>query len=562
MPFKPTSEQKQIFNFFEKGIGHGMIDAVAGSGKTSTIINGLNYIDKKNQVLFCAFNKKIQEEINQKTNDKSNVIVKTTYALGLSILKHHFDVINKNPNADNSKFFNILNEKLKKDKESNRYLKESKFTECFESIKYLYYSTLKKEEPDVFYKVFFSNYYRLIDLLRYTLSYNKGEQVFQKLVEKYVIDIDSQDSKLLNLYRGLVEDAIDEGNRKAKFLGIYDFADMIFLPCEFKLRSPVQFNIVFVDECQDLSNAQLKTITKYLRIDGRFFAVGDPFQSIYGFAGASPESFTNIKTIFKPRMFKLTNCFRCSKEIVELAKGIRPDITTTNSFKSTIGKIKFNDIVKHIQKGDFVLSRHNCDLFEVVFELLNRNIKCKILGKKEILKSLKDIIPNDKIQSQKYYQELPINLDQIYKSAESKLGSNPANYEKLESLGDSIRILETCFFNNENARTLNDLFAYIENLMDCDDADSVILSSIHRSKGLERKTVFIIGYDKLPFKKEKMLDWQLYQESCLKYVAITRAEVNLYQTESPPEKNNINLKDLVEDEEDCHLGDEIDNLPL
>jgi hypothetical protein len=58
-----------------------------------------------------------------------------------------------------------------------------------------------------------------------------------------------------------------------------------------------------------------------------------------------------------------------------------------------------------------------------------------------------------------------------------------------------------------------------------------------------------------------MLEWQLYQERCLKYVAITRAEKNLYQTESPPEENDINYKDSTTKEE-CSLSDEIDNLPI
>lgn len=560
MPFIPTSEQKQIFNFFEKGTGHGMIDAVAGSGKTSTIVYGIDCVDSNKKILFCAFNKKIQEEIEKRTRNKQNVIVRTTYALGLSILRFHFESFKRNPKPDKSKYYNIISYHLKKEKDGSRYMNESKFTELFEAIRYRYYKALKKEEIDAFYKEFYSNYYRLIDLMRYTLSYGKGEAVFQMLVEKYAIDIDPQDEKLLNLYKELIELSIAEGNQQAKNSGIHDFADMIFLPCEFKFKANSQFDVVFVDECQDLSNAQLKIITKYLKREGRFFAVGDPFQSIYGFAGASPESFNNIKTIYKPVMFKLTNCFRCSREIVDLAKEIRPDITTTNTFESTIQKIKFNDIIKYIDKGDFVLSRHNSDLFEVVFELLNSNIKCKILGKNEILKSLKDIIPEDKLDNKRYFEELPIHLSNIYDSAESKLGNNPANYEKLENLGDSIRILETCFFNNQDCKTLSELFKYIEGLMDCDDEDSVMLSSIHRSKGLERKTVFIISYDKLPFKKEKMLDWQLYQENCLKYVAITRAEVNLYQTESPPDNNNITLKDFTQEE--CDLDDEIDNLPL
>lgn len=113
MTLKPTREQEQIFNFFEKGKGHGMMDAVAGSGKTSTIVNGIDFINKNTQILFCAFNKKIQEEIHGKTREKGNVIARTTYALGLGILKYHYDIIRRNPEVDTSKYFNILNDKKK-----------------------------------------------------------------------------------------------------------------------------------------------------------------------------------------------------------------------------------------------------------------------------------------------------------------------------------------------------------------------------------------------------------------------------------------------------------------
>lgn len=248
------------------------------------------------------------------------------------------------------------------------------------------------------------------------------------------------------------------------------------------------------------------------------------------------------------------------KQNCRLAKEIREDITTSNTFASEIKKIKFNEITKYIQKQDFILSRHNSNLFEVVFELLKKDIKFKIIGKNEILKSLKNIIPNWAFTNEKYYEDLPIHLDQMYRNAESKLSSNPANYEKLENLSDSINIIETCFFNNDNFKTLEDLFSYIEGLMDSDDVDSVMLSSIHRAKGLERKNVFIIGYDQLPIKKENMLDWQLYQEKCLKYVAITRAEVTLYQTDSPPD-NKIKSEQLILEDE-CDLDDTIDNLPI
>lgn len=561
MSFIPTNQQKKIFEFFRNGKGHGMIDAVAGSGKTTTIINGIDYIDKKLLILFCAFNKKIQLEIQKKTQDKENVIVKTTYALGLNILRYNYDIF-KNKSPDTSKYYNILNDKLKKKNDSYEYESPSLFSRTFDSIKNHYYSNKKKEEPDIFHKTFFSNYYRLTDLLRYTLSYSKGIDSFKNLVEKYSIDINPEDNRLIQLYKRLVENAIKIGSEQAIKNGMYDFADMIFLPCEFRLRSASKFDIVFIDECQDLSNAQLKTIRKHLKENGRLFAVGDPFQSIYGFAGASHKSFENVKRVFKPTMFLLTNCFRCGKSIVDLAKEIRPDIVTTNENLGEIIKIKFNAISELAIESDYVLSRHNADLFEVLFELLKKNKKCKIVGKADILKGLKKLIPTKFFQNTSYYENLTEHLERLYRASEAALGGNPSNFEKLENLRDSINVIETCYLNAPEISDLNGLFKHIEKLMDSNDNESVILSTIHRAKGLEGKRVFIIGYDNLPIKKEEMQDWQLYQEKCLKYVAITRAKNILFLSESKPDRNDIAFKDVFDENEECDLDDEIDLLPI
>ncbi|MEE1964314.1 ATP-dependent helicase [Allomuricauda taeanensis] len=564
MSFTPTPQQKQIFEFFQNGKGHGMIDAVAGSGKTTTIIKGIDYIDKNTSILFCAFNKKIQLEIHKKTIHNQNVIVRTTYALGLNILRHHFNSFRgKNPNS--SKYYNILNEKLKRLENSHDYANPSKFTNVFDLIRASYYSNKKRDEPDVFYKTFLSNFYRLVDLSRFTLSYSKGKEKFKSLVEKYSIDIDQEDSGLMELYQDLVEIAIDAGNKQARIDGVFDFPDMIFLPCELKLRSPNKYDVLFVDECQDLSNAQLKTIRKYLAEGGRLFAVGDPFQSIYGFAGASPKSFDNIREIFQPKMFSLTNCFRCDKSIIDLAKEIRNDIETSSLSKGETLKIKFNQVSKLATETDLILSRHNADLFETVFELLKMGVKCKILGKTEILKGLKDILPSKHFEDEAYYSNLIDNLEKLYHSTESKMQDNPTNFEKLVSLRDSINVIETCYFNTTDCSTLNELFDYIETLMDCEDEESVILSSIHRAKGLESNRVFIIGYENLPFKKEGMKDWQLYQEKCLKYVAITRAKHTLFLSEPIPDSDDFKMKDFetgLDSDGECELDDDIDFLPI
>ena len=86
---QPTKEQLQIFEFVQKSTGHGIIDAVAGSGKTTTIIDSASHLHPGQRALFCAFNNSIAKEIQKRFTERNNnqVTVKTIHALGYDILK-------------------------------------------------------------------------------------------------------------------------------------------------------------------------------------------------------------------------------------------------------------------------------------------------------------------------------------------------------------------------------------------------------------------------------------------------------------------------------------------
>ncbi|MFD1001946.1 AAA family ATPase [Ohtaekwangia kribbensis] len=78
-----TPEQQTIFRFVQQGNGIGIIDAVAGAGKTTTIMECARHIPMSTaNVLFCAFNKSIAKEIAGKLAERglSNVTVKTIHA--------------------------------------------------------------------------------------------------------------------------------------------------------------------------------------------------------------------------------------------------------------------------------------------------------------------------------------------------------------------------------------------------------------------------------------------------------------------------------------------------
>ena len=66
MSFKPSIYQQAVFNFIANCNGNAVIQAVAGSGKTPTIIQSLNLIPTNKRILMLAFNKSIANELKEK----------------------------------------------------------------------------------------------------------------------------------------------------------------------------------------------------------------------------------------------------------------------------------------------------------------------------------------------------------------------------------------------------------------------------------------------------------------------------------------------------------------
>jgi tRNA G46 methylase TrmB len=74
-----TKEQCDIIN----STGNIKINAVAGSGKTTTIIEYANARPKTSKILYLAFNKSVREEATKKFANKGlgNVKVETAHSL-------------------------------------------------------------------------------------------------------------------------------------------------------------------------------------------------------------------------------------------------------------------------------------------------------------------------------------------------------------------------------------------------------------------------------------------------------------------------------------------------
>jgi len=114
---------------------------------------------------------------------------------------------------------------------------------------------------------------------------------------------------------------------------------------------------MFIDEFQDVSEIQCKIIEALSgsRIkkdsDTKWFMVGDPNQSIYGFAGANPRNMYDMRNFFKQLHngeeceIKLDKSHRCSDEVFEYAK---------KNYNSVLRKVKDSQMVQQLPGKDIV----------------------------------------------------------------------------------------------------------------------------------------------------------------------------------------------------------------
>lgn len=84
-----SSHQQRVCDWVEHGSGSAIVIAVAGSGKTTTVLEAACRLQQSSRVLLLAFNKRIQEELTRRLTVKgvTFIEVKTFHACGLGPLK-------------------------------------------------------------------------------------------------------------------------------------------------------------------------------------------------------------------------------------------------------------------------------------------------------------------------------------------------------------------------------------------------------------------------------------------------------------------------------------------
>lgn len=80
------------------------------------------------------------------------------------------------------------------------------------------------------------------------------------------------------------------------------------------MKEKPQYDWVLLDECQDVNGAELDVVLSL--VGDKIFAVGDHYQSIYGFQGAMGSKIVDVLEAMDCRRVELHNNYRSCEEIV------------------------------------------------------------------------------------------------------------------------------------------------------------------------------------------------------------------------------------------------------
>lgn len=479
--FIPSKYQQAVYDHISTGSGNAVVDAVAGSGKSTTIINALKLIPSDQSVLFLAFNKAIVEELKIKIGNVANVDIRTLHSFGSSVLSRVY-----RSRIDANKYRQYINEGLK-----YRHI------------------TPAQVVADSDFQQYKSNIFQLIDLGRSNLVSTVTE--IEEIASKHDLDvIDNECEVAMN--------AITWGETE---VNIIDFADMIYLPNAKGLETP-KFDWVFIDECQDLNAAQRELFLRSLKPTGRFVAVGDPKQSIYGFSGADVISFQLLKQIPNTISLPLSISYRCDQAIVTLAKTIVSQIEARDS--AAQGEVVYDVLPSQIKDGDMVLCRITAPLVEMCMRYIANGTKAYVKGRDvgaNLINMIKRTNRTFILEVEKAFDK---ELEKIAKRQMAKLHCSLKEAKETSiysSYEDKVKAIEIL---SEGLRTAEQVMCRVETIFKDDEKNGICLSTIHKSKGLESDRVFILRNDMMYLKKAMQVDWMAEQERNLAYVAYTRAK--------------------------------------
>lgn len=483
-----SREQNEIFGWFgepREDQQNLVIVARAGTGKTTTIIEGVNRAPEE-FVLVTSFGRKIMEELDRRLK-RPGAEAKTLHSLGLTMVRRHW------PRMPVAKGFDRTEQIT--DWGVRAWEKEIGEKIPF-GIRRLIGQIHTKAREVI---PFALNHDRMVELmLRFDLV---PDEAFRRYPMEKVAEL------------ATLAAVAAAKTPPTKEVGI-DFADMIFLPLRHNLTAR-DYQLGVCDEAQDMNMAQLELFER--SIDGRICVVGDDRQAIYGFRGADCKSLSRLQEKLAAKELPLKTTYRCGHQIVGYAKTLVPDfVAGQNNPEGEIMRSTFTDMLNTAEEGDFILSRLNAPLVAITYALLRRGVRAKMAGKKDVGDAITKILSKLKVSDA---TPIETTLELLHAWERRQCGKYAAYQQDdlIERCHDQCGVL---YAVAEECETTGEMLEQCERLFTDESGPQVLCSSVHKAKGLEANKVFVLMGTLYP-------RGETPEEVNIHYVAATRAKETL-----------------------------------
>lgn len=454
------------------------LSARAGTGKTSTICAAVRTCAQRGLPLpaVIAFNKRIAEELKVKLPEGTQV--QTLHSLGFATLRSFARGIKVNP----SRTFEMLRKRPLR----NTPAKPKRWKDTYALVGILKaYGFIPAGAPSLF---------RSPSLLKLT-------SIEDLCTQQRLFDADPE----------IATEVLLESLQDFLTSQTIDYTDMVYLPYALGLvpRLPAS---TLIDEAQDLSALDIAFLS---RATSKLFPVGDPYQSLYGWRGATKDILRCLALV----EFPLTCCWRCAKDIIHVAQSWVPDIV---SGRKESGSVSYLDSPPNFERlpPSVCIGRTNADLIDLALPLLSKGIPVCFLGKS----FAEDLISDVKEFKSSGYAGLSSEISSWVSSMGSKY---PQLDFEFKNKGKILLGLLTLYQSKPALlNALSSLFS------DAPRTGAWTFSTVHASKGLEFPEVYLASWDQKDYDDDET-------HRNLMYVAITRAKDTLKffepQTPEPTE---------------------------
>lgn len=352
------------------------------------------------------------------------------------------------------------------------------------------------------------------------------------------------------------------------------------------------FDYVFVDEYQDTNSVQY-TFTKLISVGkNSLTVVGDASQSIYKWRGADyrnivrlKEDFPDLKEIRLERNYRSTqNILSAGTQVIskntthpvlslwtEEGKGEKVGLigsyTAEDEARSVVQEIIRNKKIRGNKWSDFaILYRTNAQSRAFEEALIREEVPYVLVGGVKFYEraEIKDILAYLRLV---YNSKDEVSRKRIEKLGKRRMAAFDSEFEVGEGREDETkkiidRVLRATSYMDRYDKNIEEDTARIENIRELAAiaseytklgdflenvalvqseyyagevgkvGDSVNLMTLHAAKGLEFKTVFLVGMEEglFPHSRSMLEKEELEEERRLCYVGITRAKEKLYLT--------------------------------